>query len=68
MQTARQETSLHTRLRSHPAVARDGLVVATMSGDHTINPAGPVWLVTGHTIRVPLARLPTATGTGDRAA
>ncbi len=59
MQTARQETALHQRLRAHPAVAGGGLLVATASGDHTLNPAGPVWLPVGHTIRVRLADLPT---------
>src|SRR6266545_2181680 len=39
MQTARQEATLHPRLRTHPAVTRGGLVVATMSGDHTDNRA-----------------------------
>jgi hypothetical protein len=68
MQTARQEAALHARLRTYPAVTRDGLVVATMSGDHTINPAGPVWLPAGHTIRLRLAHLPTVTGATNRAA
>lgn len=57
MQTARQETSLHQRLRNHPAVT-GGLVVATASGDHTTHPAGPVWRVAGHTSRLRLADLP----------
>ncbi len=47
MQTARQETELARRLRTHPAVTRGGLLVATTSGDHTTHPAGPVWLPAG---------------------
>jgi hypothetical protein len=65
MQTARQETELQRRLTAHPAVTRDGLLVATTSGDHTLNPAGPVWLIPGHTTRRRLADLP---GGDDRAA
>jgi hypothetical protein len=60
MQTARQETELHRRLRTHPAVTRDGLLVATMSGDHSTHPAGQVWLPAGQTARLRLADLPTA--------
>src|SRR6266496_5711713 len=60
MQTARQETALHQRLRTHPAVTSGGLRVATMSGDHTTHPAGPVWLPVGHTTRLRLSHLPTA--------
>jgi hypothetical protein len=59
MQTARQETELHRRLHTHPAIAGRELLVATMSGDHTVHPAGPVWLVAGHTTRLRLADLPT---------
>jgi len=58
MQTARQETELHRRLSTHPAVARGELLVATASGDHTMHPAGLVWLVAGHTTRLRLADLP----------
>ena len=36
-----------------------GLLVATTSGDHTTNPAGPVWLPVGHTLRLRLSHLPT---------
>ncbi len=68
MQTARQETALQHRLRTHPAVTRGGLLVATASGDHTTHPAGPVWLVPGHTMRLRLAHLPTVADTDDRAA
>jgi hypothetical protein len=68
MQTARQEAELHTRLRTHPAVTRDGLLVATMSGDHTVNPAAAVWLVPGHVVRLRLALLPSGADTDGRAA
>ncbi len=68
MQTARQETSLHQRLRTHPAITRGGLLVATTSGDHTTHPAGPVWLPTGHTTRLRLADLPTTSDVQHRAA
>jgi hypothetical protein len=67
MQTARQETALQHRLRTHPAVTRDGLTVATMSEDHTVNPAAAVWLVPGHGTRLPLALLPTGADADDRA-
>jgi hypothetical protein len=59
MRTARQETSLQHRLRNHPAVTRDGLLVATTHGDHTTHAAGPVWLVARDTARLRLAQLPT---------
>jgi hypothetical protein len=59
MQTARQETALHQRLRTHPAVTSGGLHVATMSGEHTTHPAGPVRLPAGHSRRCRLADLPT---------
>ncbi|MEV6932740.1 replication-relaxation family protein [Dactylosporangium sp. NPDC051485] len=68
MQTARQETELHKRLRAHPAVASGGLLVATMAGEHTIHPAGPVWLPVGHPHRLRLAQLPAAPGDASRAA
>ena len=68
MQTARQETELQRRLRTHPAVTRAGLLVATTSGDHTLNPAGPVWLPAGHTIRLRLADLPGGAASDDQAA
>jgi hypothetical protein len=58
MHTARQETALQQRLRTHPAIT-GGLVVATTSGDHTSHPAGPVWLRPGDTVRLRLAQLPT---------
>jgi hypothetical protein len=67
MQTARQETALHQRLRTHPAVTRGSLLVATMSGDHSTHPTGPVWLPTGHTARLRLADLPTTSDIADRA-
>jgi hypothetical protein len=57
VQTRRQETELHKRLCTHPAVVDGGLVVATASGGH--HPAEPVWLVAGHTTRLRLANLPT---------
>jgi hypothetical protein len=66
MQTARQETTLHQRLRTHPAVTRGGLLVATSSGD--THPAGPVWLPAGHTVRLRLAQLPATPTTQPRAA
>jgi hypothetical protein len=68
MQTARQETQLHNRLRTHPAVTRDRLLVATMSGDHTVNPTAAVWLIPGHGVRLPLALLPIGADRDDRAA
>ncbi|MGH3716334.1 MAG: hypothetical protein ACRDT4_23170 [Micromonosporaceae bacterium] len=62
MQTTRQETSLHRRLGDHPAITATGaepeLVVATMTSDHTTNPADAVWLPAGHDTRLPLACLP----------
>jgi hypothetical protein len=67
MQTARQETELHKRLRTHPAVTGGGLLVATMSGEDT-NPVGPVWLPVGHTLRLRLADLPGTAGARARAA
>ncbi|MDQ7905978.1 replication-relaxation family protein [Phytohabitans sp. ZYX-F-186] len=68
MQTARQETTLHQRLPTHPAVTVGGLLVATMSGDYTTHPAGPVWLPVGHTHRVRLAHLPNPPAVEPRAA
>ncbi|WP_431726935.1 replication-relaxation family protein [Verrucosispora sp. TAA-831] len=68
MQTPRQETALHQRLRTHPAVTRGGLFVATTSGDHTTHPAGPVWLPVGHTARLRLAHLPNPAPVAHRAA
>jgi hypothetical protein len=68
MQTARQEASLHQRLPTHPTITRDGLLVATTSGDHTTHPAGPGWLIPGHTVRLRLADLPAGTDLSDRAA
>lgn len=68
MQTARQETALHQRLRTYPAVTSGGLLVATMAGDHTTHPAGPVWLPVGHTTRLRLSHLPTAPAVTRRAA
>jgi hypothetical protein len=67
MQTARQETALQHRLRTHPHVTSGFLVVATASGDHTTHPAAPVWLPAGHTTRLRLAHLPAPRG-HDRAA
>ena len=63
MSSPRRETSLHQRLRTHPAVT-GGLVVATAHGGH---PAAAVWLPVAHTTRLPLTHLP-ATNTDNRAA
>ena len=68
MQTARQETELHRRLPSHPAVTSGALTVATMSGDHTTHPAGAVWLPAGHSTRLRLAHLPALATDATRAA
>jgi len=62
MQTPRQETELHRRLRTHPAITSGRLLVATMSGNHTTHPVAPVWLPVGQTARVRLAHLPNAAG------
>lgn len=67
MHTARQEATLQQRLRTHPTITRDGLLVATTHGEHTSGPAGPVWLVPGHPVRLRLVDLPTP-DTRDRAA
>jgi hypothetical protein len=45
MQTPRQETELARRLATHPAITRGGLLVATASGGHDTQPAGPIWLL-----------------------
>jgi hypothetical protein len=58
MQTARQETEPHRRLPTHPAMTHGELLVATTSGDHTTHPAGPIWLLPGHTRRLRPADLP----------
>jgi hypothetical protein len=68
MQTARQETALHQRLRTHPTVTGGALMVATMSGDHTTHPAGPVWLPARHTNRYRLANLAGVATIGRQAA
>jgi hypothetical protein len=39
------------------AVASGGLLVATMPGDHTTQPTGPVWLPVVHSTRLRLAHL-----------
>ena len=67
MQTPGQEASLQQRLRNHPAITRDGLLVATTHGEQAAGPAGPVWLVPGNPVRLRLVDLPTPT-TRDRAA
>jgi hypothetical protein len=54
MQTPRQERSLHTHLARHPAVTSGELLVATMSGPDTTNPAGNVWQTTTSTTRLRL--------------
>jgi hypothetical protein len=66
---SRGASSRHLRAgRSQRTTPTDALFVATASGDHTTQPAGPVWLPTGHTTRVRLADLPTTTDVEQRAA